>query len=274
MIKTLFSFVYFLSVSSYLLAQPALKKLWQTDHLDVPESVLIAEESNTLYASLIGPGNHTATDGNGSIAKLDRNGKIINAQWITGLNSPKGLGEFKDKLYVADLKELVIIDIPDNKVLKKIEIPQVGMLNDITIDPHGIVYVSDSKGGKIYCYKNGKVEVFLDGLVNPNGLFAADNGLYFLDSGSLFYLNKNKQADKIAEGMEKSTDGLQKDGDNFLVSAWIGVLCYVTKDGKVTTLLDTKAEKMNTADFAFDRASRQLYLPTFFKNQIIAYQVQ
>ncbi|MGK9125296.1 ATP-binding protein [Olivibacter sp. SA151] len=274
MIKTLFSFVYFLSVSSYLLAQPALKKLWQTDHLDVPESVLIAEESNTLYASLIGPGNHTATDGNGSIAKLDRNGKIINAQWITGLNSPKGLGEFKDKLYVADLKELVIIDIPDNKVLKKIEIPQVGMLNDITIDPHGIVYVSDSKGGKIYCYKNGKVEVFLDGLVNPNGLFAADNGLYFLDSGSLFYLNKNKQADKIAEGMEKSTDGLQKDGDNFLVNAWIGVLYYVTKDGKVTTLLDTKAEKMNTADFAFDRASRQLYLPTFFKNQIIAYQVQ
>lgn len=257
-----------------MLAQPTLKKLWQTDHLNVPESVLIGQDQRTLYVSLIGPGDHTIADGNGAIAQIDRQGKIINKDWITGLNAPKGLGEYEDKLYVADLKELVIIDIPNKKIIEKITVPGVGMLNDVTVDPAGNVLISDSKGGKIYRYKQGKVEVFLPNLVNPNGLLAVSNGLYFLDSGSLFYLDKNKIATKIATGMEKSTDGLQKDGDNFLVSAWIGVLYYINKDGKVTTLLDSRAEKMNTADFSFDPESRLLYLPTFFKNQVIAYQVQ
>lgn len=74
--------------------------------------------------------------------------------------------------------------------------------------------------------------------------------------------------------MEKSTDGLQKDGDNFLVSAWIGVLYYIDENKKVTPLIDSRSEKTNTADFAFDSQSRILYLPTFFKNHISAYRVQ
>lgn len=274
MIRFFFCTAYFLFTGTSLFAQPTLSKLWQTDHLEVPESVLIAKESNNLYISLIGPGDHTTVDGNGSIAKLDLNGKIIDRQWITGLNSPKGLGEYKDRLYVADLKELIIIDIPTKKILKKIAVPEAGMFNDVTVDHQGNVYVSDSKGGKIYLYANGKLSPFLDQLVNPNGLLTADNGLYFLDSGSLFFLDKNKEVNKLADGMEKSTDGLQKDGDNFLVSAWIGVLYYIDENKKVTPLIDSRSEKTNTADFAFDSQSRILYLPTFFKNHISAYRVQ
>ncbi|WP_134088165.1 SMP-30/gluconolactonase/LRE family protein [Olivibacter sp. XZL3] len=274
MIKTSFSLICFLLVSPYLFAQPRLTEQWRTEHLDVPESVLITKGSGILYTSLIGPGDHTSIDGNGSIALLNKQGKILDKQWISGLNAPKGIGIYKDTLYVADLKELVIIDVPNKKILKKISVPAVGMLNDVTIDHKGNVYVSDSKGGKIYSYINGNLTVFLGDLINPNGLLAEKNGLYFLDSGSLFLLDNKKKVSKIAEDMDKSTDGLQKDGDNFIVSAWGGVLYYVTKDGKVTTLLDSKAEKMNTADFAFDSESRLLYLPTFFKNQIIAYKLQ
>lgn len=274
MIKTLFSLVCFLLVSTYLFAQPSLTERWRTEHLDVPESVLITKGSSMLYASLIGPGDHTSVDGNGSIALLDKQGKILDKQWVSGLNAPKGIGRYKDKLYVADLKELVIIDIPNKKIAKKVSVPAAGMLNDVTVDQQGNVYISDSKGGKIYSYKNGNLTVFLGDLINPNGLLADKNGLYFLDSGSLFLLDSKKKVSQIAEGMDRSTDGLQRDGDNFIVSAWVGMLYYVTKDGQVTTLLDSKAEKMNTADFAFDSESRLLYLPTFFKNQIIAYQFQ
>jgi len=255
-------------------AQPTLTKLWQTDSLNVPESVLLHKENNTLYVSLIGSGDAAAQDGNGTIAKLDLKGDIVQKDWAVGLNSPKGLGKYKSQLYVADLKELVIVSIKSGEVVNKIPFPEAGMLNDVTVDSRGNVYVSDSKGGRIYKVSNGKASIYLDKLSNPNGLLADGSDLYFLDSGVLYKTTDGKQVVKIAEGMEKSTDGLQMYDNNFLVSCWAGMIYFVREDGKITTLLDTRAEKINTADFAFDNQSHTMYLPTFFKNYVAAYKVE
>lgn len=261
--------------SGMLQAQPRLNKIWQTDTvLSVPESVLQIKEDNTLYVSLIGPGNTAEIDGNGKIAKLDLKGNILAPAWASGLNSPKGMGRYEDNLYVADLKELVIINLKSGKIENKINFPDAGMLNDVSIDEQGAVFVSDSKGGKIYQVVEGKPSVYLDGLTNPNGVLAANALLYFLDSGVLYEVDKQKQVNKIAEGMEKSTDGIQLDGENYIVSCWAGVIYYITKDGKVSTLLDSRSTKMNTADFEFDHETRTLYLPTFFKNQVLAFQLE
>lgn len=257
-----------------MIAQPTLNKLWQTDSLSVPESVLLHKENNTLYVSLIGAGDAGAKDGNGTIAKLDLKGNVIQKDWAIGLNSPKGLGKYKNQLYVADLDELVIIAVNSGKVINRIPFPGAGMLNDVTVDSRGNVFVSDSKGGRIYKVSNNKASVYLDKLSNPNGVLAEGSDLYFLDSGVLYKTNGGKQVVKLAEGMEKSTDGLQKYGNNFLVSCWAGMIYFVEKNGEVATLLDTRAEKINTADFAFDDQSHTMYLPTFFKNYVAAYKVE
>ena len=80
-----------------------LEKLWETDTVvRVPESVLPDLKKGILYVSEI-DGNPNAVDGKGGVAKITVDGKIINLDFTTGLNAPKGLGQFGDELYAADL---------------------------------------------------------------------------------------------------------------------------------------------------------------------------
>ena len=64
------------------------------------------------------------------------------------------------------------------------------------------------------------------------------------------------------------------DDRDFIVSCWAGVIYYVYPDGTRQMLLDTRNEKFNSADIAFDAASHILYVPTFWKNRVIAYTLK
>jgi hypothetical protein len=39
-------------------------------------------------------------------------------------------------------------------------------------------------------------------------------------------------------------------------------------------LLDTRQEKVNSADIGFDAAKRIVYVPTFYKNTVAAYELK
>src|SRR5215471_21355339 len=89
-------------------AQHSVTKLWATDStLATPESVLFDGQNNTLYTSLIS-GKPDSADGIGGIAKVGLDGKITNANWVTGLDAPKGLGKFGNTLCAADLTQVVL----------------------------------------------------------------------------------------------------------------------------------------------------------------------
>jgi hypothetical protein len=60
----------------------------------------------------------------------------------------------------------------------------------------------------------------------------------------------------------------------YIASGWAGVIYYINADGTKEILLDSRAEKINTADIAFDAGLRILYVPTFFKNKIVAYKLK
>ncbi|WP_028295610.1 SMP-30/gluconolactonase/LRE family protein [Olivibacter sitiensis] len=268
-----------LLIGSTLFAQEQGKEylslIWKTDSiLPIPESILLDKPSSVLYVSLIGKGDRSALDGNGSIGKLKTDGTVLDLHWATGLNSPKGIDTHADKLFVADLKELVVIDLKNGKTINKFSVPEAGMLNDVTSASNGSIYVSDSNGGSIYKFQDSSYVKLLDNLKNPNGLLVDNDTLYYLDSGSLYaYDLEGKSARLIAEGMLTSTDGLQKtkEGD-FLISCWIGSLYFVKKDGKVIQLQDSRDEKKNTADITFDSTENILYVPTFLKKSIEAYR--
>src|SRR5918999_5896366 len=92
-----------------------VQKLWETPaQLKTPESVLYEPTENVLFASSI-DGKPDEKDGQGFISKVSPvNGTIIELNWITGLNAPKGMAVNSDdssRLYVSDITDLVEIDI-------------------------------------------------------------------------------------------------------------------------------------------------------------------
>lgn len=140
----------------------SLQKIWETDSIvAVPESILPDLKNNTLYISLINGGGWIA-DGIGGVGKLSLDGKNYDSTWITGLNAPKGLGRYGNRMYTADISEVVVIDIQKGKVEKKIPIKNANGLNDITVDSKGIVYVSDSRKAKIWRIEDDVPTLFLD----------------------------------------------------------------------------------------------------------------
>jgi hypothetical protein len=110
----------FVFIAANVKAQHSLKKLWETDStLNIPESVL--PQKGMMYVSLI-DGESWSKDGKGGVAQVSNSGKIINANWITGLNAPKGLARYGDKLYIGDMDEVVVVSISQNKIDHKIKI--------------------------------------------------------------------------------------------------------------------------------------------------------
>lgn len=262
-----------LCITTTSFAQHKLTKLWETDSvLKVPESVLFDPGNKILYVANI-DGEPWGEDGKGSVGKVGLDGKIIAVDWVSGLNCPKGMGMYKGKLYVADLSEIVVIDIKKGTIEKRINVEGAGGLNDISIGADGVIWVSDSKLKKIYKVENEKPALYLDNLQGPNGVLMHGKELYILDNGAAYKVNSDKTLTKLADGMEGGTDGIENvSGNDFLVSCWAGAIWYVDKNGK-QSLLDTRAEKKNTADIGFDAATKTVYVPTFFKNSVVAYQV-
>jgi sugar lactone lactonase YvrE len=256
-----------------------LTKVWESEAtLKVPESVRFDARRKVLYVSNI-DGEPWVADGKGSIAKIGLDGKVIATEWVTGLDCPKGLALSEDGklLYAADIGGVVAIDIKSGKVKSKVAIPESQQLNDLVSDGKGTLYVSDSKGKKVYAVKDGKASVYLDESVlkGPNGLLVHDGALYVLDNDSLNRVEADKSLKVLADGMPGGVDGLENvAGGDFLVSVWSGAVWYVKADGSKELLFDGKAVKTSTADIGWDPASKTVYVPTFFKNSVIAFKVE
>jgi len=251
-----------------------LTKLWETDTLlRTPESVLVDSKGKRLFISNI-DGAPAEKDGKGFISIFSLDGKPIKLDWVKGLNAPKGMGIYKNKLFVADLNELVVIDINQGKIVEKIPVEAAVFLNDIVIDKKGTVFISDTRGFNIYQYDQERISVCLRNLKRPNGLLMNGEDLLILDNGNLLALNLNGQLTQLMEGMDPSTDGIERvQKEDYLVSAWEGVIYYVIANKTKEILLDTRKEKKNTADIGYDAKNRILYVPTFYGNKLVAYKL-
>jgi sugar lactone lactonase YvrE len=275
--KTLLIYALMLGLTSICAAQKLTLK-WKTDTLlHVPESVLYDAERNRLYVANI-DGSPWEKDGKGSIGIVSVDGKIEKTEWVTGLDAPKGMGLYKNKLYVADVTRIVVIDLLAGKITDKIEIGGVQKLNDISISKKGNVYVSDSGTGKIYTLNNGKGELYFESpdLTSTNGVLAIFDGLYLVDfmSGQNWKLSKDKKLTKFCVSAEKADGVVAVGNGDYIVSSWPGQIFYVTAAGVSTKLLDTTEQKISSADIDYNPKTKTLYVPTFFSNMIMAYSLE
>jgi hypothetical protein len=274
--KTILSLAFVIVVLMSVSAQKAsVQKLWATDTiLKVPESVLVDDKENCIWVSNI-DGASTGKDGKGSISKLSKTGTPINLEWITGLNAPKGMAKYKQELYVADLTELVVIDIKKATIIKRVPIEGSVFLNDVTVNSKGAVFASDSRTGKVHRYENNTTTIEVENLQGPNGLLSIEDQLLILDRGSLLSVTPGGAISKIMDGMDPSTDGIERVAPNqYIVSCWNGIVYYVVAGAQKVTLFDTRSEKINSADIGYDAKKKIIYVPTFLKNNVVAYQLE
>jgi len=255
-------------------AQHSLQKIWESDTtLAIPESVLPDTRKGVLYVSLI-DGAPWEADGKGGIGQLDLNGKILNANWITGLNAPKGMGIIGNRLYVADVTQVAVVDINKGVVEKRITIDGAQGLNDVTVDSKGIVYVSDSKTGKVHSIQKDKATEYLTGFKGVNGLRAYKGDLYVATSKDVYKVNAAKKQQSVGL-IDQGGDGIEPVGNgDWIGSAWSGYIYYLYANGKRDLLLDTHEQKINTADIGYDPKKKIIYVPTFFKKSVVAYQLK
>jgi hypothetical protein len=265
-------FVIAILIAPNLLAQHSLEKLWVTDTtLSRPESVLFDATSKTLYVSNIGD---IEKKGNGSISKISPDGKIINRYWVTGLTAPKGLGLYKNLLYAAEQTTVAVIDINKASVVQHIPFEGAEMLNDISIDPKGIVYVSDTRKNRVYRIENGKASVYLENMNSANGLLATGTTLYILTGTSVQKADVNKNLTTLTDGIEGGADGIEMiNNHEFIVTGWAGVIYLVKDNGTKQVLLDTRDKKINSADLGYDPVSKTVYIPEMTSNCVAAYKL-
>ncbi|HYG04014.1 MAG TPA: hypothetical protein VD927_16325 [Chryseosolibacter sp.] len=249
---------------------------WETDTvLTTCESVLYDQERDLLYVSNIN-GQPDGKDGNGFISKVNLDGKVIELEWVKGLNAPKGLGQYKDKLYVADIDRVLEVDVSNGKITKSFAVDDAKFLNDITVDSTGRIYISDTGAGNIMLIENGKLTKWMENIDAPNGLLAEGNKLQMLTwSGQTVNTIDvpSKQVTMRIDSIE-NLDGIEAMADaGYILSSWNGLIHYVDEDWNNTMVLDLRADSVNSADIEYIEARKLLLVPTFFKNSVRAYEV-
>ena len=266
-----------LLIPAFTYAQKA-ERLWETEAtLMTCESALYDAKRDRIYVSNIN-GQPSEKNGKGSISIIDKEGKITNQDWITGLNAPKGMAMAGDNLFIADLTELVIVDLKEGKVGNKVEMPGSSFLNDVSVGPDGKVYITDSNKKVVYSYDNGEIEEHFakEKLVKPNGIVVDKSGFTLIDMGSgVFYTAspKAKKLTAVTTGLIGG-DGIIKLNDKeFITSNWNGEIWYVKLGSKPLRLVDTKESKEQAADLGFIPGSNILLVPTFFANKVVAYKI-
>lgn len=275
-----------LSFFILLLASPAesqevyisdkFEKLWETSNgLKTTESVLYDPVAKIIYVANIND-NPWEKDGNGYISRLKPTGEIIKAEWVKGLSAPKGMGLANGRLFVTNIDEVAEIDINSATIIKRYTHPQASNLNDIAVGANGSVYISDSKGSFIYEISKGEMKILAESKDGPT------NGLFY-DNGKLFCGQQNRIAVLDLSTMALSTyidntgsiDGLEGiGGGNFLFSDWSGHVNQGKQGQSIKLCLDTTPAKINAADIEYNPVDKILYVPTFFKNSVVAYKLK
>ncbi|WP_439487565.1 SMP-30/gluconolactonase/LRE family protein [Algoriphagus sp.] len=251
---------------------PTLTKIWETDaELITNESVLYDESTGKIYVSNI-EGEPSGKDGKGSISIIDKEGTIVNKEWVSGLDAPKGMGIANGNLYVTDIDQLVEINLESGKISKKYPIEGAGFLNDVAAF-ESKVYFTDMNTGKIHLLEGGKTSTVAEGHTSINGIAVdSDGSVYGLDGEGFKMIHLDGTAMLINKNVTGG-DGLIILGDgNYLASRWAGEIYFIDNEGE-TLLLDTKAEESNTADIGFIPSENIVLVPTFFKNKVVAYKL-
>jgi sugar lactone lactonase YvrE len=266
----------------------APKLLWEVKGLAQPESVVQDPATGSIYVTNIA-GAIMQKDGNGFIARLRPDGTIIEREWVKGLNAPTGMALHDRTLFVADVDELIEINVASGEITKRHEAKGAVFLNDVAVGEDGTVYASDTPMNTIWRFKDGTLEPWLanDALNGPNGLLPQGDKLIVAsfgklpgegqkqELGGLLVVDLEDQSvSKLGSGEPiGNLDGLQLlQPGVYLVTDWAaGVLYRVDAKGKADRLI--KLSK-GSADLNYLPDKNTVLIPIMLNNSLVAYALE
>jgi hypothetical protein len=256
--------------------QPSLSPAWQVAGLEIPESVIeVKRGAKSYFLVSVIKGDFFSKDGNGDIAKISANGQLLDSQWASGLNAPKGMAVSGKFLYVSDIDEVAVIDLKTGEIVNVIPVPGAVFLNDVAANRRGDIFVSDTGVGKIFRIRNFVPEVYIDNVTSANGLLMDKDELVVGSGAQLVGYNTALEATVITQLPFGLIDGVAEvKRDSYLVSIWEGQIYWINRDGSQTLLLDLTAQGIYTADFAYSNEKRLVVVPNFFSNTVTAYRLK
>ena len=264
------------TLSSCATAGPGgmLELQWQASGLAQPESVALSRDGTFLYVSNMA-GDGSARDGNGFISRVSLTGEVLEREWLTGLDAPKGIMRRGDLLYVSDISGLTVFDTTNRSVLRRVDVPDARFLNDLAFASDGRVVISDSANARIYVFLRDTVSVWLEDerLRGVNGLLLEPNRMLAVTMQGLLLAidNQTLEITVLAEGLG-AADGIAALGDGrYLVSEWRGRLSVVAPDGSHEVVLDTRDEGRYLNDFII--ADGVVYMPNLDPGALSAYRI-
>jgi len=156
---------------SFLTEAVTAAEVWTAEGFKNPESVLYDPARQIFYVSNVN-GAPTDKDGAGHISKLSADGAVLELEWVTGLDAPKGLVMRVDQLFVSDIDRLVAIDVNKGEIAGTWNAEGAKFLNDTAVSDDGRVFVSDMLTNSIYVLDGDSLSLWLqdEALQHPNGL--------------------------------------------------------------------------------------------------------
>ncbi len=289
-IKILTTFVV-VFLFSFLIEAEELEIAWESEKVfELPESVIYDKTNDVLYVSNIV--NHPfKKDGSGYISKMSLDGKVVEKKWIKSLNAPKGLTIFKDKLYIADVDELVEVDIASGKVINKYKGSGAVCFNDVTADKYGNVYVGDTYTDSIYRLNQfSQLPIWLNSPnLAPNGIHIDSDKSQMIvgswgsvmegwgtpeRSGNLKVVDLNTKKVKNL-GPDKTIgnlDGIEADGKGaYYVTDWSAGKLYSMKNNSKVKVL--KSTEQGAADHEVILDKNLILIPIMTEGKVIALKI-
>jgi sugar lactone lactonase YvrE len=273
-----------------LLAAPVAnaEEAWTASGFEQPESVVYDSGRDVFYVSNIA-GELTAKDGVGYISRLAADGSVQEAQWVAGLDAPKGIVLAGDMLYVSDIDRLVAVDVESGEISGTWPAEGAVFLNDTAVDAAGRVYLADTMTNRIYVLDGNGVTVWLedDALAGPNGLEVRDGKLFVAawgkgiqddfttkEPGRLLSVDLGTKAiTPVGDGPGVGNlDGLEGDGaGGWLVTDWVaGGLHRIDADGKAAEILDLG---QGSADLEYLPDQKLAIVPMLLDGVVVAHRI-
>ncbi len=240
-----------------------LEYLWSiTEGFQSPESVIYDQQRDVLYVSNV---YGYQKNGLGFISKVSTEGEILERNWLTGLNGPTGMAIWDDKLYVADIDELLAIDLQTQQITSRYPSPdQNPGLNDVTVDQSGHIFVSGSMSRTIYQMQERQLQAWLssDQLRDANGLYADSTSILFVG----YYLREIAysggaiqplgNADTLVDLESVESDG---QGGYFITAIGARPIHHLSAAGELTVVLERDTF---SADIEYIKSKDMLLVPS------------
>ncbi|RMH18347.1 MAG: ATP-binding protein [Gemmatimonadetes bacterium] len=272
---------FFAAAAAPLVAQraPTAEPLWTLDGFDVPESVLYDAARNVLYVSNI-EGGFDQADGQGYVSRVSLDGEVLERRWVEGLDAPKGLGLRDGHLFVADLTNLVEIDVETGRIVARHTVEGAQFMNDVAVDDEGTVWVSDTFAQRVYRFAGDGLETWVEDarLAGVNGLYPAGEALLggSFQTGAMLRVGRHEPVVEVLSEGWAAFDGIVPDGrGGWWVSDFAGRVFHTTDPHSppVHTVVETRSARLNAADIEYVADRRMLLVPTFNAGRVMAYRI-